>query len=333
MNKDILSIRTTILNEKVIPAINDSARSLEEAMDILSAIRVPNDFYYYTKIKNAPQKISDIRDAMKKIEKWVYEKLIKFSSVEKKIIDEIVGKGNLSEYIAINKDKIDPELLEAIVQEVILKYCKIEADELRLNRVRYSLEAGLVVGDIEKATNFEKSRACCATYIAAVLYKSGALSAEQMNDYYYHGTRENQFIAMLDNAGWQRVSVEDVQPGDVCLWVGHVFIYAGDGYVWDQKAGVLKNDGTVPDGEPLELWENYKTQDLIIWRPCTNETTVTNLEESITDEVAINLSESTIETTVTDLGDNTFETTSIGLGESNIKTKIDNLDGTLFKKE
>lgn len=302
----MIDIDTKSLSEKVIPAMKDSEINLEEAKDILLSTYVPDDFYEYTKIKSMPQNISNIIDKVKEIKKWTYEKIFKFDNVEQKIINDIVQNGNLGEYVAQNIGKVDSELLEVIISEVILRYCKIEADELRRNKVKYSLTEGLIVGDIDKATNFEESRACCATYIASVIYKSGALPEEHMNNYYYHGTADYQFIKMLDDAGWERISLEEVKPGDVCLWTGHVFIYAGDNMIWDQTTGVLRDDGSVPEGQPVEYWEEYSKHDLIIWRPCSTRTTATNLEEGIPDEVKVNLGESTIDTTVNNLGDNNF---------------------------
>lgn len=80
---------------------------------------------------------------------------------------------------------------------------------------------------------------------------------------------------MLKNAGWILVSEEEAQPGDVCSYLEHTFIYAGGNEVWDQATGVVSTEGDPPTGGPISSWNYYKSNfDLDVWRrPDVNPST------------------------------------------------------------
>ena len=151
----------------------------------------------------------------------------------------------------------------------ILEYCVIVMNQLIENNTHYSLK-NLVWSDIEQSIDFSKYGCCCATYVSAVLYESGILSSEHMNKYNYNytGTINGGGVStMLRDAGWEHVSEDEAQPGDVCVYDGHTFIYAGDNYIWDQSSGCISENGNSPAGGMVARWSYYKNKyDLDIWR-------------------------------------------------------------------
>lgn len=146
----------------------------------------------------------------------------------------------------------------------ILETCE-EITQLFLDReAHYSVSGSkLIWGDIERC--YEESQyICCATYVSLVLYRSGALTPEQINAYNYHWTKDGGMPDMLEAAGWQLLSPSEVQPGDVVndYSGGHVLIYAGDGKCWDQNSCVYSSSGRAP----LRRTVSYNLDGCQIWR-------------------------------------------------------------------
>jgi len=157
----------------------------------------------------------------------------------------------------------------------ILQTCEQVMNELLTANAKYGY--GSTSNGIEASSNFGVTKECnCAIYVSAVLYKSGLLSAEYINNYNYNttgyysnpygGNYLNQM--MYDAPGWIQVSEEDVQPGDVCIYLknengnemGHSFIYAGDGYAWDQTSGCISSSGNAPVRGKVSSWETWKNK-------------------------------------------------------------------------
>ncbi len=106
--------------------------------------------------------------------------------------------------------------------------------------------------DIEKTATSD-TQYVCATYVAVVLYRSGALTAEQINAYNYHFTGADGFPDMLPAAGWVQVDPSEAQPGDVVNAYGHhVMIYAGGNGVYDEACA--QQNHTI---EPSGNWNYY----------------------------------------------------------------------------
>ncbi len=106
--------------------------------------------------------------------------------------------------------------------------------------------------DIEKTATSD-TQYVCATYVAVVLYRAGALSVDQLNAYNYHFTGFGGFPDMLTAAGWVQVDPSEAQPGDVVNDYGyHVMIYAGGNGVYDEACA--QQNHTI---EPSGTWSYY----------------------------------------------------------------------------
>ena len=146
----------------------------------------------------------------------------------------------------------------------IIECCEIVMNELLDNNVQYSL-SNLAWYDIERSVDFTSGiGCCCATYVAAVIYKADLMSEDYLNSYNYNVA--GVWSDLCRDAGWTLVSEEEAEPGDICVWNEHVFIYAGGNEVWDQATGCISSDGDPPAGKPLSLWSTYKQNNLDVWR-------------------------------------------------------------------
>ena len=147
----------------------------------------------------------------------------------------------------------------------ILQTCEVVMKDMITRNVHYSL-SNLTWANIEAATNHPY--ACCATYVSIVLYKSGLLTADQINAYNYNYTGSGGLPDMLAAAGWRQVSHDEIQPGDVINhYDEHVLIYAGGDMVYDQNCGVVSSSGRAPIGAPFNAWSRYKGRaNVQVWR-------------------------------------------------------------------
>ena len=155
----------------------------------------------------------------------------------------------------------------------ILKACE-EVMKLYLSRdAEYSIqrtgEGKLIYGNIEKCVN-EAKYACCATYTSSALYKSGLLTADQINKYNYHYTGKGGIPDMLQAAGWRQVSMSEIKAGDVVVDYGvHVLIYAGGDNYYDNKTcirgssygGYYQAIKSVRSG-----FSTYRNKNVQVWR-------------------------------------------------------------------
>lgn len=134
--------------------------------------------------------------------------------------------------------------------------------------------------DIKK-TSEEDTSYVCATYVAVVLYRSGALTEDQLNAFNYHYTGAGGFPDMLEAAGWYQVDPSEAEPGDVINVYGyHVLIYAGGDDCYDETCAQDKNTT-----DPWNAWPYYKNDPRTqVWRaPYTNSSTSDKLQ-SLLDE-------------------------------------------------
>ena len=133
--------------------------------------------------------------------------------------------------------------------------------------------------DIEKSASSDSY--VCATYVAVVLYESGALTEDQINKFNYHYTGAGGIPDMLEDAGWYQVSVEEAEPGDVINVYGyHVLIYAGGDDCYDETCAQDFYMST-----PRNLWPAYKNDSRTqVWRaPYTNSSTSEKLKTTLDD--------------------------------------------------
>ena len=143
----------------------------------------------------------------------------------------------------------------------IIAACNEVTQEFLNRNGRYSL-SNLIWGDIERCWT-DSECICCASYVSLVLYRSGALTPEQINAYNYQYTGSGGVPDMLKAAGWQQVSPSQAQPGDVVIdYEVHAMIYAGDGKVWDQASCVISSSGN----PPTRSTRSYDISGCQIWR-------------------------------------------------------------------
>ncbi len=151
----------------------------------------------------------------------------------------------------------------------ILKTCEEVMNDLLANNVHYS-QSNLVWGNIVASDNFSRYGCCCATYVSIVLYRSGALTEEFINQYNYNytGTMNDTGVnGMMKGAGWIHVSESEAEPGDICVYNGHAFIYAGGNEIWDQTSGCISSSGSQPTRGTSSLWSSYiNNHDVDVWR-------------------------------------------------------------------
>ena len=153
----------------------------------------------------------------------------------------------------------------------ILKACEEVMQLWKARDVEYSLTG--LDGDIDTCLN-KSHYACCATYVSTVLYKAGLLRADQLNGYGFHSTYKEGLPVIFEKAGWKKVSMSEIQPGDVVnLVTYHVLIYAGGDLYWDETTAVHSNENSkrkyVAAGHVLSGFSTYKNKtqyEIQVWR-------------------------------------------------------------------
>ena len=147
--------------------------------------------------------------------------------------------------------------------------CQSVSQYIYGKNITYSIEGKkLIYGNIDRCYN-ESNYMCCATYVSCVLYKSGLLSANQINKYNYHYTGSGGIPDMLQAAGWRKVSVNEAQPGDVVNIYGyHVLIYAGGDLYWDETTCVICKGKTRTNAAKsgFSYYKNSSHGEVQVWR-------------------------------------------------------------------
>ena len=87
--------------------------------------------------------------------------------------------------------------------------------------------AASIGNDIAAATNDPNKHTVCATFVASVLYVSGAIPEETLNKYSYQEAYTGIESVLIDNGWTQITNYDDLQPGDIVFMPEHVQIYAG----------------------------------------------------------------------------------------------------------
>lgn len=121
-----------------------------------------------------------------------------------------------------NNDQPSTRILDAC-EEVAKAFSSREG-------VHYSVGDDLIWGDISKCYE-EGVGLCSPTYVAMVLYRSGLITEEQINQYCYHSCSEGGLPSLLEDSGWIKCEPEQVlniKPGDILIDYGRdAVIYAG----------------------------------------------------------------------------------------------------------
>ena len=91
-------------------------------------------------------------------------------------------------------------------------------------------------GECGLDVRFEKSKVdyhntCCATYVSWVLQETGYITAKEHKDNNLNGA--NNLIRFLEQKGWKEVNKDEMKPGDIMCYNGHVAIYGGAGKQYD----------------------------------------------------------------------------------------------------
>lgn len=97
--------------------------------------------------------------------------------------------------------------------------------------LRYETEnwtyAASISNDIAAATNDPNKHTVCATFVASVLYVSGAIPEGTLNRYSYQRAHDGIENVLIDSGWIEITNYDDLQPGDIVFMPGHVQIYAG----------------------------------------------------------------------------------------------------------
>lgn len=136
----------------------------------------------------------------------------------------------------------------------------------------------LIRNDIDAFSNFETSKySSSASYVAAVLYRSGYIKPEEMNKYNYHLVKGSEGLEkILSNNGWKRVGHDDIREGDIIIdrYYSEALIYAGDDKVWSARSCTLKSSSNIPTAEAYKAWSQRYYQDkanVTVWREIDEE--------------------------------------------------------------
>lgn len=107
---------------------------------------------------------------------------------------------------------------------------------------------------VQSALNDDKD-VCCVTYVDIFLYKSGALSAEQINSYDINninaGASGDGLIKMITDNRWTKIDKSDIHSGDILIKPGdgqdgHTAVYISEGVIYDQTSAVVSSSGNPP---------------------------------------------------------------------------------------
>ena len=93
----MLTINLEGLEKKVKPEMANSKKYLKLSRESISAISIPSDFTYYSRLKSMPTTISNIETEITKISDWIEEIIKSFTIVEKdnnNLVDSIIETYN-----------------------------------------------------------------------------------------------------------------------------------------------------------------------------------------------------------------------------------------------
>jgi uncharacterized protein YxeA len=138
-----------------------------------------------------------------------------------------------------NKISIKAKEIHDYMRENNYGYCTYD------NRCNHDGECGLNVTFEASKTGHHNT--CCATYVSWVLQELGYLTKQEHIDNYLNGA--NNLIKYLTQKGWKEVDKNDIQPGDILCYNGHIAIYGGRGRQYDagnrifiQEVAPIKNN-------------------------------------------------------------------------------------------
>lgn len=90
----MLTINIDGLEKRVKPELNNSEKNIKSARDLLSSIKIPSSFTYYSRLKSMPSTLLEIEEKMEETEKWIDERIKMFTSAESSnnnIVDSLVS--------------------------------------------------------------------------------------------------------------------------------------------------------------------------------------------------------------------------------------------------
>ncbi len=142
--------------------------------------------------------------------------------------------------ILINNKQIISEYFdnEPVIENAISLKAKEIHDYIRENNYGYCTYDNRCNhdGNCGLNTTFEASKTgfhntCCATYVSWVLQETGYLTKQEHIDNNLNGA--NNLINYLQKKGWKEVNKNDILPGDILCYNGHIAIYGGKGKQYD----------------------------------------------------------------------------------------------------
>lgn len=262
---------------------------LKHSSDSLNIAEQPTGFSRGNSISISKSKIEELIEDATKIINTIGGAIIDFEMADREnnrtvgLIDELGyevtfgGDFEANLYNSQNQEGQLPKNLRLV--NAALDVC----DDWNRRKITYSVDGRVDRGgrDIEN-TYYNAEYACCATFTAAGIYKSGIISTETINSHYYHST--DGVIEILADDGWvnmsqewygtdncwEGVNTDLLQPGDVVInrgGAGHILIYVatdeeGNPLYIDENSCVYREDGTPPWG-PLRNYDDTIQQ---VWR-------------------------------------------------------------------
>ena len=128
-----------------------------------------------------------------------------------------------NEPVIENKISIKAKESHDYMRENNYGYCTYD------NRCNHDGECGLNITFEASKTGHHNT--CCATYVSWVLQELGYLTKQDHIDNYLNGA--NNLIRYLSQNGWREVDQNEIQPGDILCYNGHIAIYGGRGRKYD----------------------------------------------------------------------------------------------------
>lgn len=153
-------------------------------------------------------------------------------------------------YIARDGTEIKPSILtiadniHKYMEQNNYLYCVYFCNNLEEHT--NSGECGLNVTFEESMTGHNSS--CCATYVSWVLQEAGYLERSEHTD-----CADDLAEYLYNEKKWEKIyGVDELEPGDVIYYDGHIEIYAGDGKVYNAGSGsAIRGSSPAPKGDGI----------------------------------------------------------------------------------
>ena len=124
------------------------------------------------------------------------------------------------------------DMIHKYMEQNNYTYCVLNDSNEYEECKKYSKAHGLNRTFEESKTGHHNT--CCATYVSWVLQMAGYIEDSDHSD----GAETLAQTILIGKYGWKRVSVAEVQPGDILYYTyGHIEIYAGNNTKYNAGSG------------------------------------------------------------------------------------------------